>query len=145
MNDIDDINRIKEMGVVGAGGAGFPSHIKLGSKADLVLVNAAECEPLLHKDKELLGKKTEPFFKGLKTVMAAVEAKKGIIGIKEKHRTLIEHLKTELPEDIEICPVADFYPAGDEITLIRETTRKIILPGSLPISEGIVVLNVESL
>ena len=145
MKDIDDVDRIKEMGVVGAGGAGFPSHVKVGGKADLVLVNAAECEPLLHKDKELLDKKTEPFFKGLKTVMAAVGARKGTIGIKEKHRTLIENLKAKLPEDVGICPVADFYPAGDEITLIRETTGKIILPGSLPSSEGIVVMNVESL
>lgn len=139
------VSLIKEMGVVGAGGAGFPSHIKIGSKASLVLVNAAECEPLLHKDKQLLWHKTEAFFKGMNIVMTAVGAEKGIIGIKGKHHALIDHLQCGITEGVEICPVEDFYPAGDEITLIRETTGKIIYPGKLPISEGIIVMNVESL
>lgn len=142
---MDSVNLIKEMGVVGAGGAGFPTHIKVRSKANIVLVNAAECEPLLHKDKQLLIHKSQPFFRGLTMVMAAVGADKGLIGIKAKHGTIIEQLRTELPAGVEICPVDDFYPAGDEITLIRETTGKIIAPGALPISQGIIVMNVESL
>ncbi len=145
MGVMDYVSLIKEMGVVGAGGAGFPSHVKVGSKADLVLVNGAECEPLLHKDKQLLTHKSLQFFAGLNIVMKAVGARKGIIGIKEKHNALIASLNTQLPGEVEICPVADFYPAGDEITLIRETTGKIIAPGQLPISQGIIVMNVESL
>ncbi len=138
-------NLIKEKGVVGAGGAGFPTHVKVGATAHTVLVNAAECEPLLHKDKQLLLHRTEAFFKGLGMVMSAVEAPKGIIGIKKKHTALIDMLAGCLPSDVEICRVDDFYPAGDEITLIRETTGTIVPPGELPISQGIVVNNVESL
>ncbi len=142
---MDTVNLVKEMGVVGAGGAGFPTHVKLQSKASTVLVNAAECEPLLHKDKQLLRHKSEPFFKGLTMVMEAVEAGKGIIGIKKKHTALIDFLAEQLPPGVEICAVDDFYPAGDEITLIRETTGLIIEPGKLPVSQGILVSNVESL
>ncbi|MCG8633933.1 MAG: 4Fe-4S dicluster domain-containing protein [Desulfobacterales bacterium] len=138
-------NLIKEKGVVGAGGAGFPTHVKVGSSAHTVLVNAAECEPLLHKDKQLLFHRTGAFFKGLEMVMAGVQAQKGIIGIKKKHTALIDMLESSLPANVDICRVDDFYPAGDEITLIRETTGTIVPPGELPISRGIVVNNVESL
>lgn len=130
---------------MGAGGAGFPTHVKVGSAARIVLVNAAECEPLLHKDKQLLHHRTDAFFAGLEAVMEAVRAEKGILGIKNKHHGLIRMLETSLPPKVEICPVDDFYPAGDEITLIRETTGVIVPPGALPISQGIVVSNVESL
>lgn len=142
---MDYVSLVKEMGVVGAGGAGFPTHVKISSKAETVLVNAAECEPLLHKDKQLLAKESLAFFKGLVMVMEAVGASKGLIGIKAKHHQLIDQLTTQLPPNVAICPVDDFYPAGDEITLIRETTGKIIAPGQLPISQKIVVMNVESL
>ncbi len=145
MDTTESITQIRETGVVGAGGAGFPAYVKVSSKAELVIVNAAECEPLLHKDKQLLDCKSEPFFKGLAIVMKAVGAKQGIIGIKKKHSALIAQLATQLPSDVEISPVADFYPAGDEITLIREVTGKIIAPGQLPISQNIIVMNVESL
>ncbi len=138
-------DEIKEKGVVGAGGAGFPTHVKLGAKAHTVLVNAAECEPLLHKDKQLLFHHGETVFKGLTRVMAAVGAGRGIMGIKAKHGALIEALSKILPRGVEICPVDDFYPAGDEITLIREACQVIVPPGELPISQGIVVNNVESL
>ncbi len=141
--DIESL--IKEKGVVGAGGAGFPTHVKVGANAHTVLVNAAECEPLLHKDKQLLLHHTDAFFKGLGMVMTAVQADKGIIGIKKKHKSLIEMLEGRLPKDVEVCKVDDFYPAGDEITLIRETTGMIVPPGALPISQGVVVNNVESL
>ncbi|WDP90337.1 MAG: 4Fe-4S dicluster domain-containing protein [Desulfobacter sp.] len=142
---MDAVNRIKEMGVVGAGGAGFPTHVKVKSSADTVLVNAAECEPLLHKDKQILIHRADAFFKGLETVMAAVGAQRGIIGIKRKHKAIIDALSARLPGRVEICAVDDFYPAGDELTLIRETTGIIVEPGQLPISRGIVVNNVESL
>ena len=145
---MDFKNLIKEKGVVGAGGAGFPTHVKVDTQARTVLVNAAECEPLLHKDKQLLAHRTDAFFKGLGMVMSAVGAQEGIIGIKRKHKRLIEMLEGRLAhtgKHIRICPVDDFYPAGDEVTLIHETTGIIVPPGALPISQGIVVNNVESL
>lgn len=142
---MDFIKEVQEKGVVGAGGAGFPSHVKLQNKAEIVLVNAAECEPLLHKDKEILKHFSAPFFRGLLQAMEVVGAKRGIIGIKRKHKILIEDLGRKLPAAVELCAVEDFYPAGDEITLIRETTGRIVAPGQLPLSKGVVVLNVESL
>lgn len=137
--------RVKEAGIVGAGGAGFPTYVKLSSPAEIVLVNAAECEPLLHKDKELLSKRSGLFFTGLQFLMEQVGAEKAIIGIKEKHSQLIEQLRSQLTENIEIIPVEDFYPAGDEITLIYETTGRVVAAGSLPGSQGIIVNNVETI
>ena len=145
MDDMDIVNQIKEKGIVGAGGAGFPAHVKLGSNAETVIVNGAECEPLLHKDKEILKLKTETFLNGLRILMKAVNAKKAIIGVKKKNTNLIKHLQPLLDETMELSPLRDFYPSGDEITLIYETTGRIIGAGSLPISEGIVVSNVETI
>lgn len=139
------IKHIKEIGVVGAGGAGFPAYVKLSTRAQIVLVNAAECEPLLHKDKELLHNRSQLFFKGLQIVMEQVGAEKGIIGIKEKHHVLIDYFKQQLPDKVELVAVRDFYPAGDEITLIHETTGRVVEAGSLPGSQGIVVHNVETI
>ena len=142
---MDIVNQVREKGIVGAGGAGFPTHVKLSSVAQLVIVNAAECEPLLHKDKEILENRTEVFLKGLSLTMEAVSADRAIIGIKEKHLELIDFLKTRIDDAIELFPLRDFYPAGDELTLIYETTGRVVEPGKLPISQGIIVNNVESI
>lgn len=142
---MDIISQVKENGIVGAGGAGFPTHIKLANQAEIVIVNAAECEPLLHKDKEILKLKTDVFLKGLKIMIEAVGAQKGIIGIKAKHQALIDFLKPKLEKNLELITLGDFYPAGDEITLIYETTGRVIKAGNLPITEGVIVNNVESI
>lgn len=139
------IDRIKEAGIVGAGGAGFPAYVKMTGTAEIALVNAAECEPLLHKDKELLHHKLDYVLKGLRTLMHGVGAARGIIGIKEKHHGLIETLRARIADGIEVIPVRDFYPAGDEITLIFETTGRVVQAGALPGSAGVVVNNVETL
>ncbi len=139
------VAHMKEAGIVGAGGAGFPAHVKLSAVAEIVLVNAAECEPLLHKDKELLHHQLPEVLRGLRTVMTSVGAKRGIIGIKEKHHALIDGLRGKIDDDIEVIPVRDFYPAGDEITLIYETTGRVVQAGALPGSRGVVVNNVETL
>ena len=78
-------DQIAQAGIVGAGGAGFPTHVKLSGKADTVVINAAECEPLLHKDKELIRCRTEQFVEGLAVSMQLVGAKKGIVGLKRKY------------------------------------------------------------
>lgn len=139
------VTEIQENGVVGAGGAGFPTHVKLAGKAETIIVNAAECEPLIHKDKEILIHHTKDFLSGLKKVMEATSAGDGIIGIKGKHTAIIKHLEKNVSGNIRIVPVGDFYPAGDEITLIYETTGKVVEAGKLPITQGVVVSNVETL
>ncbi len=143
MNQI--VSEIKDHGIVGAGGAGFPAHVKFASKADTIIVNAAECEPLIHKDKEILLHHTAEFLAGLNMAMQAASANFGIIGIKEKHTRLIDHLNKNVGEGIQVIPIRDFYPAGDEITLIYETTGKVVDAGKLPITQGIIVSNVETL
>lgn len=139
------IERIKEAGIVGAGGAGFPAYVKMAGAAEIALVNAAECEPLLHKDKELLHHRLDDVLKGLRTLMHSVGAARAIIGIKEKHQGLIDTLRARIDGGVEVIPVRDFYPAGDEITLIHETTGRVVQAGALPGSVGVVVNNVETL
>lgn len=139
------VSEIQEHGIVGAGGAGFPTHVKVGSQADTIIVNAAECEPLIHKDKEILLHHTAEFLAGLKMVMEAASATEGLIGIKAKHTHIIEHLSQHVDGAIRVAPLRDFYPAGDEITLIYETTGKVVEAGKIPITQGIIVSNVETL
>lgn len=135
---------IAALGVVGAGGAGFPTHVKLKSKADTFIVNAAECEPLLHKDKELLVRFTREILDGIGVAADLVGASRRVIGIKEKYHALIDHLEKVRPSNIEIQPLRDTYPAGDEQVLIYDVAKRIVPPGGLPIHVGCIVNNVET-
>ncbi|MEN8121903.1 MAG: 4Fe-4S dicluster domain-containing protein [Bacteroidota bacterium] len=139
------IQEIENCGIIGAGGAGFPSHVKLNSKPDTVIMNAAECEPLLHKDMELILNYTDEVLLGLKKVMEITGAENGIIGIKDKHHHEIELLNSKVSGNIKVVPIEDIYPAGDELVLIHMTTKRVVQPGALPISVGCVVQNVETL
>ena len=139
------LESIQNNGIIGAGGAGFPTSVKVDSRPDIVIVNAAECEPLLHKDMQIIHHYSDEMIKGLQIVMELTGAKRGIIGIKEKHKNEIELLKSKVTGNIEVVPVEDVYPAGDEVVLIHMTTGRVVQPGQLPISEGCVVQNVETL
>jgi Na+-translocating ferredoxin:NAD+ oxidoreductase RnfC subunit len=138
------IDDIAAAGVVGAGGAGFPTHVKLAAKADSVLVNAAECEPLLHKDKEVLREHTQRVLEGLSTAMQLVGAKQGYIGIKEKYQDVIELLQPKLTAGMSIAPLRDAYPAGDEMILVYDVLGRVVPPGGIPLAVGAVVVNVET-
>lgn len=138
-------NQIEDLGIVGAGGAGFPLAVKLRARAHTVIVNAAECEPLLQKDKEVLLHYHEQVWKGLRTAMEHVGAKRGVVGIKEKYADLIETLRPTLPKATEIAPLSDSYPSGDEFVLVYDVTGQVIPPGGLPVQLGVVVSNVETL
>jgi len=136
---------LRNWGIVGAGGAGFPTEVKCRARAELVLVNGAECEPLLHKDKELMRLFSGEMFNGLASVMSMTGATKGIIGIKEKYTDVIALLKSNLPPNVSLHLLGDFYPAGDEFVLVYLVTGRVIPPGGLPIDVGCVVNNVETL
>ena len=136
---------LKENGVVGAGGAGFPTYKKFEIPVEVFIVNAAECEPLLHKDKQILEHRTDTFFQGLSRCMKLVSAQKAIIGIKKKYTHLVQLLQNMCPDQVEICLLRDFYPAGDEITLIYETTGRVVKAGELPFSQAVTVSNVETI
>ncbi|MDR1483803.1 MAG: SLBB domain-containing protein [Planctomycetaceae bacterium] len=135
---------ILSCGVVGAGGAGFPTDVKLSSRGEVVVINAAECEPLLHKDKELIRQHTDKIIFGLAAAMKLIGAARGIIGVKGKYVDVIERLRSVPASGVEVFPLDDTYPAGDELVLIYEVLGRVVAPGSLPISVGAVVLNVET-
>ena len=88
------LQKIEEYGVIGAGGAGFPTHVKLDSKPDTVIMNAAECEPLLHKDMEIILHYADEVLAGFRKIIEITGAKQGLIGIKEKHHREIELLNS---------------------------------------------------
>ncbi len=143
----DLLSIIKESGIVGAGGAGFPTYVKVNAKADVVIVNGAECEPLLRVDQQLMALESRKLLDSLSLVMKNVGADKGIIGLKSKYKTAIEKLE-RLIEDypgISIHKMPNFYPAGDEQVLVYEVTGKVIPEGAIPLSVGVIVLNVETL
>ncbi|MDR1960254.1 MAG: SLBB domain-containing protein [Planctomycetaceae bacterium] len=136
--------QIARAGVVGAGGAGFPTHVKLSGKADTLVINAAECEPLLHKDKELILHRTELFVEGVRLGMLLTGASQGKVGIKKKYTDVMETLRPRLDSNMSIVPLDDAYPAGDEFILIYETLGRIVPPGRIPLAVGAVVMNVET-
>ncbi|MBC7326919.1 SLBB domain-containing protein [bacterium] len=132
----------REAGIVGAGGAGFPTHIKLSSQAEFLIVNGAECEPLLRVDQQILPREKSIFLRGLQAAMEAVRAKKGIVALKAKYKQAVEALKGGGPHEIFI--LGDFYPAGDEQILVYDVTKRIVPEGGIPLDVGCVVLNVET-
>ncbi len=139
--------QIKNAGVVGAGGAGFPAHVKADSRVEYVIANGAECEPLLHKDFELMVHYPERVVDGVHLLMQATGAHSGIIGVKEKNRRAIEAIEAAIGDrqNIRLHTLGDFYPSGDEYILVYEATRRLIPPQGIPLDIGIVVNNVETL
>jgi len=138
------VQQIAEAGVVGAGGAGFPTHVKLSARADTVLINAAECEPLLHKDKEVLRNCADEVLAGLAAAMSLVGAQRGIVGIKEKYGDVIELLSGKVRRGVEVAPLRDAYPAGDEFIMVYDVLQRVVPPGGIPLDVGAVVMNVET-
>ncbi len=141
------VERIKEHGIVGAGGAGFPTHVKINTKAEYVVVNGAECEPLIRVDQQLMALKAKEIVIALEYVRNLVEAKKAIIGLKGKYKDAIKASHKEIVDypNIEVFELGNFYPAGDEQILVYETLGRIVPEGGIPLNVGVVVLNVETL
>jgi Na+-translocating ferredoxin:NAD+ oxidoreductase RnfC subunit len=137
---------VRDAGVVGAGGAGFPAHVKAASAAEYVIANGAECEPLLHKDYEVMVHAAHGVVHGLRLLMAATGARHGIIGIKEKNRAAAEAVNDAIDgQDLGVHLLGDFYPSGDEYILVYESTGRLIPPQGIPLDVGVVVNNVETL
>lgn len=145
--DRQRLDIIKEAGVVGAGGAGFPTHIKLDANVDTFIVNAAECEPLINVDKQLLEFYFEKVYSGMKTAAELVGAKRVVLAIKEKNKKAIDAIENFNGDgfDFELLKLGDFYPAGDEQVLVNEVTERIVPEGGIPLQVGAVVVNVETL
>lgn len=140
------VKKVMESGVIGAGGAGFPTHVKVNAAAGYCIVNGAECEPLLRVDQQLMAVKASQVIAGLEAVMQATGAAEGIIALKAKYKEaakalalLIEH------KPIRLFTLGDFYPAGDEHVTVYEVLRRTVPEGAIPLKVGCVVSNVESL
>jgi Na+-translocating ferredoxin:NAD+ oxidoreductase RnfC subunit len=137
--------KIFNAGVVGAGGAGFPANVKAKSKVEFVLANGAECEPLIHKDYELMLHFPKEISKGFELLIESTSAKKGYFGIKDKNAKAITAISQYLNEKTEITKLGDFYPSGDEFELVYAATGRLIPAAGIPLDIGCVVNNVETL
>jgi electron transport complex protein RnfC len=142
------LKKVQEAGIVGLGGATFPSHIKLsvppGKKAEMLLINGVECEPYLTADHRLMLEKGEEMLIGVKLIMKAINVTKAAIGIENNKPDAIAHL-TELAkkyDGIEVVPLKVKYPQGGEKQLIKAVMNREVPSGALPIEVGAVVHNV---
>ena len=140
------VEKIKKAGVVGAGGAGFPAHVKYNTSVDTFLANGAECEPLLYKDKELMRIYPDEVSKGMQVAAEVLGARRSVLGIKAKNTEVIGTFRRIFGgSSTEIFEMGDYYPAGDEYVLVYEATGRLIPYGGYPVDIGCVVSNVETL
>ena len=137
---------LRDAGDVGAGGAGFPTHMKLAEGADTLIINAAECEPLLYTDYVLMKRHMDRVVGGAEKVLDATGISRAFLGVKKHNaeRLGLTHGQ-KLSDRVEVYALPDVYPMGDEIILIYEVLRRVVQPGSLPITAGVLVFNVETL
>ena len=145
------IDKINEAGIVGLGGATFPTHVKLspppGSKAEVLIINAVECEPYLTSDHQLMLEHGEEILVGCTILMKALSVNKCIIGIENNKPDAIKHLSGLCAQykGIEVMPLKVQYPQGGEKQLIDAVLSKQVKSGALPISTGAVVQNVGTI
>lgn len=157
-NNVDEYEKLKqetpldlieEAGIVGLGGAGFPTYVKLAKplhKNGTIIVNAAECEPILTHNVFMLEKKSEEIIRGIEIVMDIVQADHAVIGIKAKNKKAAEILKKSVNNDkIKIHLLPDMYPMGEERAIIRETENILLDVDKLPSEANTIVINVETI
>ena len=139
---------VKEKGITGMGGAGFPTYVKLkpGKPIDAVLLNGCECEPILTADHRLLLEYADDIIYGLQAIMKAVDAPKGVIVIEDNKQDAVELMKSKVEdlEGIEVCMAKTKYPQGAEKMLIKRVMGRSVPSGKLPADVGAVVSNVST-
>jgi Na+-translocating ferredoxin:NAD+ oxidoreductase RnfC subunit len=139
------VEQVRDAGVVGAGGGGFPTHVKLAAKADTVIANGAECEPLLHKDAVVMEEFADDLVRGVELAMEAVGAGTGVIAIKAKNQHALQKVEAACSHSrVRVSRLGDYYPAGDEYDLVYGVTGRLIPPAGIPLQVGVVVCNVET-
>ena len=137
---------LRENGIVGAGGAGFPTYAKLDQRAEIIIMNCAECEPLLKLHRQLLEQHAEEILRTFDEIARLVEAGEAVIGIKAEYKSAVKAIERYIDAypNMRIHLLDSAYPMGDEVVLIYEATGRVIRPGGLPIEEGVAVFNVET-
>ena len=139
------VKAIAAAGIVGMGGATFPTQVKLtpppGNKAEVLIINGVECEPYLTADHRIMLEKAEEIIIGVQILMKAIDVKRAIIGIENNKKDAIAHLQDIAGKvlGVEICPLKVKYPQGGEKQLIQATVNRAVPSGALPIAVGAVV------
>ena len=137
---------LKDNGVVGAGGAGFPSYCKLAEGADTLLINAVECEPLLYTSYTLMQERIRDIIIGMRAVMEYANIPRGLLAVKDYRAKKLGYADgQELAPGVFIKYIPNVYPMGDEINLIYTATGRVVPPGQLPITRGVIVFNTETI
>lgn len=150
LNSEEIINRVAESGIVGLGGATFPSHVKLsiprGKKVEDLIINGVECEPYLTADHALMLERGEELLTGVKILMKALKLRNAVIGIENNKPDAIEHLQNLVTsyDGIRIQPLRVKYPQGGEKQLIKAIVNREVPSGGLPVDVGALVFNVGS-
>ncbi len=138
---------MKKNGVVGAGGAGFPSYAKLDKKADTLILNCAECEPLFKVHRQVLASYAKEILFALDEISKAIGAKEVIVAVKGSYKNTLLALDEYIGKykNFTIKKLPEIYPAGDEVITTYEATGRVVPPGKIPISVGVIVYNVETM
>lgn len=142
--------RVRDAGVVGSGGGGFPTHVKLEARVEVVIANGAECEPLVRVDQQEMAERPGELLRGLRLAMLATGARRGVVALKAKYHAAVERLtetirRQRLDDLVSLHRLENFYPAGDEFVLVREVLGRTIPEFGLPLDVGAVVSNVSTL
>lgn len=142
---------VKEMvmnaGILGAGGAGFPTHVKINCQAGAVIVNGAECEPLLRVDQQVMELYAAEVVEGLRLVMEQTGAKEGVLALKKHYEGAVKALGAAIEPfgQLRLHLLREYYPAGDEQQIVYEVTGRVVPTGGLPLDVGAVVCNASTL
>jgi RnfABCDGE-type electron transport complex C subunit len=140
------LEQIREAGIVGAGGAGFPTHVKLDTKTEYLIANGAECEPLLRSDRRIMEKKAGDIVRAMKAAADHTGAEKIVIATKTHYEDAVAALKKAVEgTNIAIHLMKSTYPSGDEQTLVYDVTGRVVPAGGIPPDVKTVVINAATL
>jgi Na+-translocating ferredoxin:NAD+ oxidoreductase RnfC subunit len=144
---LDLINKIFAAGVVGCGGAGFPTHVKLNAKPEILIINGAECEPLLRTDRYLMIHQADKLVAGIDMICRELAIPDACIALKKSYEKEIQALSEAIKKagsGVRLHPMDSFYPAGDEQVVVYEVTGKVVPPAGIPLDVGVIVDNVAT-
>jgi len=146
----DFVDAVRAAGVIGAGGAGFPTHVKIGMQVDTVIANGVECDPLLQCDQRLMESRAAEMVRGVLLAMEATGAKRGILALKEEYQAAQAALRRAISSvssraELSLLLMESRYPAGDEFVLVYEATGRLVPETGLPLHVGCLVQNVQTL
>ncbi len=145
--DISNLKKIlQQTGVAGAGGAGFPTYAKLSEKAEVIILNCAECEPLLRVHRQVMAKYADKIVSALSLLTEVLDAKEFVIAVKGAYKSTVDAVNYALTDQKKgrLHLLKEVYPAGDEVVLVYDTLGKVVPAGGLPLDVGALVINVET-